>query len=166
MPLGRSEVGVAELDGKMYVVGGYARANVDQPLNQVYDPVADAWQTCAPLPRGLNHVAVVGFDHRLFAFRGFQLQNQSAVADVGSTIRRATPGARCGRCPRPSAQSPFASSAGSSTWSADETLPASPPTGCTIRLPIGGWRRRRWRPRAIILRWPRSAGSCSPPAAG
>ncbi|MBV9358443.1 MAG: galactose oxidase, partial [Chloroflexi bacterium] len=82
MPLGRSEVGVAELDGMVYVVGGYARGNVDQPLNQVYDPVADAWQTRAPLPRGVNHVAVVGSDQRLFAFGGFQEQNQSAVADV------------------------------------------------------------------------------------
>src|SRR5579884_2596697 len=70
MPVGRSEVGVAELDGKVYVVGGYASGNVDQPLNQVYDPISDGWQTLAPLPRGLNHVAVVGFDHQLYAFGG------------------------------------------------------------------------------------------------
>jgi len=92
LPVPRSEVGVAELDGKVYVVaeldgkvyvvGGYARGNVDQPLNQVDDPVADQWQTLASLPRGLNHVAVVGFNHRLYAFGGFTQQNQDPVADV------------------------------------------------------------------------------------
>ncbi len=46
---------MAEVDGTVYVVGGYARGNVDQPLNQAYDPVADQWQTRASLQRGLNN---------------------------------------------------------------------------------------------------------------
>ena len=36
----RSEVAVGEVNGKMYVLGGYADGNVAQPLNEEYDPVS------------------------------------------------------------------------------------------------------------------------------
>lgn len=67
LPLPRTEISLAELDGKLYVLGGYAEGRVDQPINQVYDPVTDAWRTLAPMPRGLNHVGVVGFNGKIYA---------------------------------------------------------------------------------------------------
>lgn len=81
LPFPRTEVSVAALDGKVYVVAGYAHGRVDQPFNQVYDPGTDTWRDLAPMPRGLNHVAVVGSRGRLYAFGGFVEQNRNPVAD-------------------------------------------------------------------------------------
>lgn len=52
LPFPRTEISVTGLDGKVYVLGGYAHGRVDQPFNQVYDPTADAWRDLAPMPRG------------------------------------------------------------------------------------------------------------------
>jgi len=71
LPIKRTEVGVAALDGRIYVVGG---ASADEPasrLNQEYDPAADRWRDRAPLPRGLSHPGVVGLDHKLYVIGGF-----------------------------------------------------------------------------------------------
>jgi len=78
----RSEVAVGEVDGKMYVLGGYADGNVAQPLNEEYDPGSDTWRERAPLPRGGNHIAAVGLGGKLYAIGGMTLQNADAFADV------------------------------------------------------------------------------------
>jgi N-acetylneuraminic acid mutarotase len=78
----RSEVAVAEVGGKMYVLGGYADGNVAQPLNEEYDPNRDMWRERANLPRGANHIAAVGLDGKLYAIGGFSQQNFNAIADV------------------------------------------------------------------------------------
>src|SRR5438046_1706286 len=59
LPHARSEVAVAEVSGKVYVIGGYADGFVDQPLNQEYDPAANTWRGRAPMLRGLNHVGAL-----------------------------------------------------------------------------------------------------------
>jgi len=78
----RSEVAVGEVNGKMYVLGGYADGNVAQPLNEEYDPTTDEWRERAPLPRGGNHIAAVGLAGKLYAIGGFSEQNANAFADV------------------------------------------------------------------------------------
>ena len=40
-------------------------------VNYEYDPATDHWRELAPLPIGLSHVGVVGFNHKLYAFGGF-----------------------------------------------------------------------------------------------
>jgi len=80
----RSEVAVGEVNGKMYVLGGYADGNVAQPLNEEYDPARDMWRERAPLPRGGNHIAAVGLDGKLYAIGGFTEQNANAFADVSA----------------------------------------------------------------------------------
>jgi N-acetylneuraminic acid mutarotase len=82
LPTARSEVGVAEAGGKIYVVGGYADGRADQPLNQEYDPATDLWRRRAPMLRGANHVAPIGFGGKLYAIGGFVQQNFSAISDV------------------------------------------------------------------------------------
>jgi len=82
LPFGRAEVGVALVNGRLYVVGGYANGRVDQPFNQEYDPISNTWRDRAPLPRGLNHVAVAGLGGKVFAFDGFIQQNRGAAPDV------------------------------------------------------------------------------------
>jgi N-acetylneuraminic acid mutarotase len=71
MPTARAEIGVAALDGKIYVVGGTAQGRWDSPLNFEYDPATDRWRERAPLPHGLSHVGLVGLNGKLYAFGGF-----------------------------------------------------------------------------------------------
>lgn len=78
----RSEVAVGEVDGRIYVLGGYADGNVAQTLNEEYDPVQDTWRERASLPRGGNHIAAVGLDGKLYAIGGCSEQNANAFADV------------------------------------------------------------------------------------
>jgi N-acetylneuraminic acid mutarotase len=81
LPIERSEVSVAATGDQLYVIGGYANGNVDQPLVQAFDPRTAAWKDRAPLPRGLNHIGVIGAGGKIYAFGGFQQQNRDAVAD-------------------------------------------------------------------------------------
>jgi uncharacterized protein (TIGR03437 family) len=57
-----SEMSVAYLNGKIYVMGGYPASRVTVPTVQVYDIAADAWRLTTPMPVGVNHSmpAVVG----------------------------------------------------------------------------------------------------------
>jgi len=76
LPHARSEVAVAEVSGKVYVIGGYADGYVD------YDPTTNTWRGRAPMLRGLNHVGAVGLNGKLYCIGGFVEQNHSAVTDV------------------------------------------------------------------------------------
>ena len=57
-----SEMSVAELNGQLYVLGGYPASRVTVATVQAYNPATDTWQRVAPLPRAVNHSmpAVVG----------------------------------------------------------------------------------------------------------
>jgi N-acetylneuraminic acid mutarotase len=100
MPTGTGDSGVAALDGKIYVVGGssfYPHILPTSPdmgsgtwgssVNYEYDPTIDKWRELSPLPIGLSHVGVVGFNHKLYAFGGFtslihaNAQNAALVYD-------------------------------------------------------------------------------------
>ena len=71
LPTPRGEVGVAALNGKIYVLGGTALGRWDSPLNHEYDPATDRWRERSPLPHGLSHVGTVGLDGKLYAVGGF-----------------------------------------------------------------------------------------------
>jgi len=82
LPVPRTEISVAELAGKLYVLGGYVHGSVTANLVHEYDPVADSWRERRPLPLGLNHVGAVAHDGKLFAFGGFIRQNRDPVANA------------------------------------------------------------------------------------
>ena len=67
MPSARTEVAVAEVGGKIYVVGGFRG---EREL-EVYDPVADRWSRGASIPRSLHHTAAVGLKDKLYVVGGF-----------------------------------------------------------------------------------------------
>jgi N-acetylneuraminic acid mutarotase len=79
MPYARSEVGVAQLEGRIYVIGGFG-AGADQRVVQVYDVAADSWTTVAPLPVGLNHAGAVALAGKIYVIGGF-LESGGASAD-------------------------------------------------------------------------------------
>ncbi len=84
LPTPTADPGVAALDGKIYVVGGaiffphalptssdMGSGTWGSSVNYEYDPATDHWRELAPLPIGLSHVGLVGFNHKLYAFGGF-----------------------------------------------------------------------------------------------
>lgn len=50
-----SEFALAELDGKLYVLGGYPASRVSVATVQVYDIKSDTWSLGPPLPQVNNH---------------------------------------------------------------------------------------------------------------
>ena len=64
MPSARTEVAVAEVGGKIYVVGGFRG---EREL-EVYDPAADRWSRDAAIPRALHHAGAVGLNGKLYVF--------------------------------------------------------------------------------------------------
>jgi N-acetylneuraminic acid mutarotase len=75
----RQELAAAELDGKVYVVGGLGgRANA----NEIYDVDADSWTLGADLPAGTDHAWAVTLDARVYVGGG--TSNRVFFYDPGS----------------------------------------------------------------------------------
>lgn len=76
LPVAMAEVGVAALDGKVYVVGGTEQHGKlptiwNSRLTMMYDPARDAWRTRAPLPHGFTHAGVAALGGKLYAVGSF-----------------------------------------------------------------------------------------------
>src|SRR5919107_1214454 len=67
MPSERSEVAVAEVGGKIYVVGGFS----GQRELEIYDPAANRWSRGTPFPHPLHHAATVGWNGKLYVLGGY-----------------------------------------------------------------------------------------------
>src|SRR5688572_7583610 len=65
-----SEMAVAELEGKIYVLGGYPSSRVTVRTVQVYDPELDQWSLTAPLPVALNHTMPAVVNGKLYIIGG------------------------------------------------------------------------------------------------
>src|SRR3989449_9326333 len=72
--LKRTEVAVAAVRGKVYVVGGFQPGlPFITPAVEEYDPVTDTWHERAPLPSGLHHAGIGVVNDRLYVIGGFGL---------------------------------------------------------------------------------------------
>jgi N-acetylneuraminic acid mutarotase len=76
LPVAIAEVGVGEVEGKIYVIGGSEQRGQDPPTgssthNMMYSPATDRWQERAPLPQALGHVGVAELGGKLYAIGGF-----------------------------------------------------------------------------------------------
>src|SRR5687768_17500576 len=56
MPLARSEHAVAELAGRIWVLGGYPPGRLPSNLVQIYDPTASRWSLGPRLPQPIHHI--------------------------------------------------------------------------------------------------------------
>lgn len=65
-----SEMGVAELNGKIYVIGGYPASRVTVRTVQVHDVVSNRWSLTTPLPLGVNHPMPAVANGRIFVIGG------------------------------------------------------------------------------------------------
>jgi N-acetylneuraminic acid mutarotase len=64
------EVAVAELAGKLYVVGGLQGAVILDHV-EVWDPATDAWSFAAPLPIPLHHTTATAVGGQLYVIGGW-----------------------------------------------------------------------------------------------
>ncbi|MGH7432556.1 MAG: Kelch repeat-containing protein, partial [Candidatus Methylomirabilales bacterium] len=73
MPSKRTEVAVAELHGKIYVIGGFGYFFLGGVSDAVeaYDPETDRWQKKAPLLESLHHTAVAAVNGKLYVVGGY-----------------------------------------------------------------------------------------------
>src|SRR5258708_27681776 len=67
----RTETGTAEINGKVYLLGGVALGREDSPINQEFDPAAGRWRDLAPMPRGTSHVGVAAMNGKIYVAGGF-----------------------------------------------------------------------------------------------
>lgn len=65
-----SEFATAELNGKIYVLGGYPSSRVTQRSVQVYDIARDSWTRGPELPVRNNHGMAVGINGKLYLIGG------------------------------------------------------------------------------------------------
>ena len=66
MPDPRQEVGAAELNGKIYVVGGLPRTNTVQE----FTPATNTWRIVSPLPIAVDHTAAASLGGKLYVLGG------------------------------------------------------------------------------------------------
>ena len=68
MPSARSEVGAAEVGGKIYVMGGYEK---NGNLVEEYDPATDSWRGRASLPKPLHHIGAAALNGKIYVIGGY-----------------------------------------------------------------------------------------------
>lgn len=71
-PMGVQEMGVVELNGLVYVLGGILGTRTVGDLVQVYDPQADAWSRAASMPEALHHMGVATAGGKLYVVGGYR----------------------------------------------------------------------------------------------
>jgi N-acetylneuraminic acid mutarotase len=74
IPTPRSEVAVAEVNGKIYVLGGLSSKG--QATNEEYDPATDTWRSRASLPVQVNHAGAAGLNGKLYMIGGYGLSGR------------------------------------------------------------------------------------------
>ena len=91
LPGPRKFAGCAELDGKIYVIGGY---DGKHDLSRVdrYDPLTNAWDTVAPLPWPRWALAGCAYEGCIYAIGGF-----STALGYQRAVARFTPDSGAGR---------------------------------------------------------------------
>ena len=83
--LKRTEVAVAAVRGKVYVVGGFQQSlTFITPAVEEYDPATDTWRQRASLPSGLHHAGIGVVNDRIYVIGGFELSLFSIWSPVTS----------------------------------------------------------------------------------
>jgi N-acetylneuraminic acid mutarotase len=66
----RSEQAIAELDGKIYAIGGYPPGRIPSDVVQVYTVAADRWEFGPPVPVPMHHAMAAGVRGKLYVIGG------------------------------------------------------------------------------------------------
>ena len=81
---GAMEGTVAELDGRMYVIGGFRNDGTWTSLSRTlrYDPATDAWQRLADFPVTISHAAAATHGGRIYVFGGHSETHDPTAHDA------------------------------------------------------------------------------------
>ncbi len=107
MELPRSEASVAELNGKIYLMGGYPGGRITSDSVQVYDTKTDTWALGPPLPLPLHHTMAAVANGKLYVIGG-EAGNPTAgqsIFQTGTYMLDEAADAWLPRAPMPTARS-------------------------------------------------------------
>ena len=76
-----SEMSVTELNGEIYVLGGYPASRVTVGTVQVYNPAQNRWRRTTPLPLPVNHSMAASANGKLYIIGG-----QTTSSGTGSYV--------------------------------------------------------------------------------
>src|SRR5262249_29896396 len=79
----RQEMGVASVDGEVYVVGGFDGSGQPVATVEAYDPGTDRWTQRASLPAPLHHVNLAAVGSKLYVVGGL---TGSSFTASGTTL--------------------------------------------------------------------------------
>jgi N-acetylneuraminic acid mutarotase len=94
----RTDIGVVEYGGKIYLMGGQAYGRTDSPLAQEFDPATGRFRDLPPMPKGASHLGVAAMNGKIYVAGGFlanvhkEPQNLFAEYDIATNSWRALPG--------------------------------------------------------------------------
>ncbi len=80
MPTARNGLEAAEVDGKIYAIGGYDEHSNGSGVNQMYNPETNSWTTKAPMPTARIQFALAVYQGKIYCFGG-TLQNSTNPKD-------------------------------------------------------------------------------------
>ncbi len=90
-PTKRTEVAVATLNDKIYVVGGFEKPSLGNVLNlaitplvEEYDPATDRWTSKTSMPVGLHHVGIGVAEGRMYIIGGYRQAGLSVWQPVAT----------------------------------------------------------------------------------
>ncbi len=99
-----SELALAELNGKLYLLGGYPASRQTARTVQIYDIASDQWELGPPLPQPNNHGMAASVNGKIYLIGG----QTSDVSDQGyqNTVYELDPatGAWVTKAPMPTAR--------------------------------------------------------------
>ena len=70
MPLARAEAAIAELNGKVWVVGGWPPGRMTSNLAQIFDPATNRWALGPSLPQTIHHSQAAAVGGKLYVMGG------------------------------------------------------------------------------------------------
>ena len=70
MPLARAEAAISELNGKIWVVGGWPPGRMTSNLVQVFDPATGRWALGPSLPQTIHHTQAAAVGGKLYVMGG------------------------------------------------------------------------------------------------
>jgi Kelch motif protein/PDZ domain-containing protein len=108
MPLARAEHAVAELNGRIWVLGGWPPGRLTSNLVQVFDPATSRWSLGPSLPQPLHHTHAAAVGGRLYVIGGETdgaLTGRPGTEVANTWVHDPAVGGWVARAPMPTARS-------------------------------------------------------------